>query len=208
MGTARLLVLSVAVVGLCLVTQVQATTMIYVPLERLYGMSDVVVRGTVQSHTSFWGEQGEMFTDWTVRVDEVLYGEPVELVTVRQMGGQIGERHVRIPGDASLVDGEHVVLFLVEEEGVHYLTALGQAKLTVSLQGELPTPGGVVVLPRAGAEAVSPVEATLLRDLSDVSFFAPDSGEHFRLENEILTLSQLRALSPTFAEPAPAGGVQ
>lgn len=211
MRTARMLVMTGAVL-LCLSAQAGATTMIYLPLEELYQMSDVVVRGTVQSHTSFWGERGEMFTDWTVSVDEVLHGEPVEQVVVRQMGGEIGDRRAMIPGDARFHDGEHVVLFLVFEDGVHYLTALGQAKLTVSVHQdrptELPVQGGSLELPRGSAAEVHPIDATLVRALSDIAFYQPEEGELFELSDEVLTLEQLRAMSPSAAAPANEGGAE
>jgi hypothetical protein len=147
-----------------------ATTMIYVSIPALYQKSDVVVRGTVESHRSFWGERGQLFTDWTVRVDEVLHGRPQLRVVVRQLGGEIGEARAQIPGDAELRDGENVVLFLVEQSGLHYLTALGQAKLSFGADGKLN------------------------RDLSRISFFDRSTRQVVHRSSETMTLEQLRAV--------------
>ena len=180
-----------------IITPVQtgsATTMIYRSVQELTDMSDSVVRGTILSHHSFWSDEGTMFTDWTVRVEEVLQGDVSAVITLRQMGGQLDDLRMHIPGDATFVDGEHVVLFLREVEGIHYLTLMGQAKLAVSLQGTTPT-GPATAL--GDTVDLSPVDATLVRDLTDLVFYRWDgpNGGLFHLENEVITLSDLRRMA-------------
>lgn len=172
-------------------SSVWSTTMIYRSVDELAEMSDRVVRATVLSHHTFWSDDGQMYTDWALQIDEVLSGAPVSAVTVRQMGGELDGYAIHIPGDASLQDGDHVVLFLREIEGIHYLTALGQSKLSVSLQGDLGIPNDPIEYEQPG---ISRIDATLVRDLSGIAFFQPseDGGELYGLGNEILTLSDLR----------------
>jgi hypothetical protein len=179
-----------------LIGSVRATTMRYLSLDQLYEMSELVVRGTILSHETFWGNDGTMYTDWTLSVDEVLEGETIRIVTFRQMGGELDDLILHIPGDAQLTDGEHVVLFLIEDAGMHYLTAMGQAKLTVSLSGRTGLPGGIVEM---GFPDVSPVDALLVRQLDDISFYeVTDAGDRlYMLDDEIITLERLRAMSPS-----------
>ena len=172
-------------------SSVWSTTMIYRSVDELAEMSDRVVRGTVLDHHTFWSDDGQMYTDWSLQIEEVLSGAPVSALTVRQMGGELDGYAIHIPGDASLEDGEHVVVFLREIDGIHYLTALGQSKLSVSLQGDLGIPNDPIEYEQPG---ISRIDATLVRDLTGIAFFRPseDGGDLYGLGNEILTLSELR----------------
>ena len=173
--------------------QSRATTMIYRSVDELFEMSDTVVRGTIVDHITYWSEEGTLFTDWTVHIDEVLTGEHRTVLTLRQMGGELPDRMMHIAGDARLREGEQLVFFLVVEDGIFYLTAMGQAVMTVSLQGDIGVPADVT--PWTDTINLSPVDATLVRDLSDITFYAVDENGS-RLyhidEMEVMTLETLR----------------
>ena len=185
--------------------QSRATTMIYRSVDELFEMSDTVVRGTIVDHITYWSEEGTLYTDWTVHVDEVLTGEPRTLLTLRQMGGELPDRMMHIAGDARLSEGEQFVFFLVTEDGIFYLTAMGQAVMTVSVQGDMGTPAEVT--PWTDTINLSPVDATLVRDLSDIIFYAVDENGS-RLyhidEMEVMTLEDLRHRGTASAQ----GGVR
>jgi hypothetical protein len=175
-----------------------STTMVYRSISELVEMSDVVVRGTLTRSASHWGANGleitsalTLFTDWTLSVDETLKGAVESTLIIRQWGGEVEGQSLRIPGDARLSEGEHVVLFLREVEGIFYLTAMGQAKLAVSLQGREQTGEGLF------SPEVSPIDATLIRDISDMAFYEVVEGrpQIFRVETaEIISLEDLRRL--------------
>lgn len=172
-----------------------ATTMVYRSVDELFGMSDAVVRGTVVEHVTYWADDGTMYTDWTVYVDEILSGQTQGIITLRQMGGDLGDQMLHIPGDAQISDGDHLIVFAREVEGVHYLTAMGQAVMTVSLQGELGVPG--VDVSMSDVVNLSPVDATVIRNLSDIVFYeVDDDGPRlYQIQNaEVTTLQTLRTL--------------
>lgn len=175
-----------------------STTMVYRSVSELVAMSDAVVRGTLVGSHSYWGpseldtaDSQTIYTDWTLSVDETLSGAVDPSLIIRQWGGEVDGQSLRIPGDARLAEGEQVVLFLRELDGVYYLTAMGQAKLAVSLQGGEQTGEGVY------SPEVSPIDATLIRDLSDMAFYEVVEGrpQIFRVETaEIISLEDLRRL--------------
>ena len=60
-------------------------------------------------------------------IDEVLYGQaPIEVQLV-QIGGTRDGIRTALPGDGALHKGDRAVLFLRQEQGKWYLTALGQS---------------------------------------------------------------------------------
>jgi len=172
-----------------------ATTMVYRSVDELFSMSDAVVRGTVVEHVTYWADDGTMYTDWTVYVDEVLNGNVQGVITLRQMGGDLDDLMLHIPGDAQISDGAHLIVFMRELDGVHYLTAMGQAVMTVSLQGDVGEPGVDILM--SDVVNLSPVDATVIRNLSDIVFYeVGDNGPRlYQIENaEVTTLQTLRSL--------------
>jgi len=138
-----------------------ATVMRYLSLPEHLGLSDLVVRARVGEARTFVGEGGMPFTDTELEVLEVLKGQAPAggKLVVRQMKGEVDGAYRSVPGDAVLIPGEEVVLFLHGVEGgVAYLTALGQSKYKVERPvGTIPGPGddGAVVV----------------RDLSNLTFY-------------------------------------
>jgi|GEM_PF-1641212 len=129
-----------------------ATVMRFLSLPEHVELSELVVRARVGEARAFVGEGGLPFTDTELEVLEVFKGEAPAggKLVVRQMKGEVDGAHRAVPGDAVLVPGEEVVLFLHGvEDGVAYLTALGQSKYVVERPvGTIPGPGenGVVVV--------------------------------------------------------------
>ncbi|PIW01770.1 MAG: hypothetical protein COW42_03875 [Deltaproteobacteria bacterium CG17_big_fil_post_rev_8_21_14_2_50_63_7] len=123
-----------AIAGL-LATSASATTARELSMAELVEASDLVVVAEVLSLNSYRAEDGIIYTDTTVQIDEVLVGEvATKQVVIRQWGGTVGEATLVIPGDAHLHKGEQVVLFLADREpqnGVLFLTGLSQSKYEV-----------------------------------------------------------------------------
>ncbi len=136
-GAALLAVLSLSVP---MADSAHATTAVYLSEVEHALESDAVVLATV-------GEQrvdrdpatGRLFTHTVVHLQKSLYGEAPEAFEVHQMGGRLGEEVLRLPGDATLIPGELVCLFVRQVNGFWYLTALQQSKYTIvpSLDGIL-----------------------------------------------------------------------
>ncbi len=96
--------------------------------------SDEVVVGEVKGRTSFVDEKTNTpYTLTTITVKEWLKGGAGEKeITVRQMGGKLGDKTMVVTGDARMDDGEEVVLFLRKGEGVRFLFAMAQAKFGIA----------------------------------------------------------------------------
>ena len=60
-------------------------------------------------------------------IDEVLYGQAPNEIQLVQIGGTRDGISTTLPGDGVLHKGDRAVLFLRQEQGKWYLTALGQS---------------------------------------------------------------------------------
>lgn len=102
-------------------------------LSEVVGRSQALVRGRVEASEAAWNEAGDrIFTDWTVRVTDAVYGAARgQVVKVRQMGGRVGEVTQRVSGNATIMLGEEVVLFLKSDGVFHYIAAMAQGKWSV-----------------------------------------------------------------------------
>ena len=102
-------------------------------LAELISRSDALVRGRVEASEAAWNAAGDrIYTDWTVRVSEAVFGAARgQVLKVRQMGGRVGEVTQRVSGNASVALGEEVVLFLKTDGSFHYIAAMAQGKWSV-----------------------------------------------------------------------------
>ncbi|MDF1561413.1 MAG: hypothetical protein P1V51_00115 [Deltaproteobacteria bacterium] len=138
--TSRRLFLALLGTALCglasLATPARATVALHLDDAAQAEKSDLVVLAKVQSQEVVRGEGGRPYTHTTLVVERALKGakKKGERVVIRQMGGTLDGKTLKIPGDAAFEDGERVVVFLADREpgkGVVFLTALAQSKLAV-----------------------------------------------------------------------------
>jgi len=133
-SSALLLVLTA---GLLSVRSSQASVVLKLDEVGLTRAADAVVVGEVLDSRSEWNEVHTLI--WTltrVRVDDVAKGTPARggVVTVREVGGRVGDVEARMIGAPEFVPGERVVLFLEHAPGgASFRTvALSEGKLVVS----------------------------------------------------------------------------
>ncbi|MCA9563499.1 MAG: hypothetical protein KC561_08415 [Myxococcales bacterium] len=184
--------LATTIVALFAASTASATTMVYRSIDELTTMSDAVVRVTVLNSRTYWTDE-TMKTEWEVRVDEVFRGEAPATLTIRQLGGELDGYSVHIPGDARFSEGESAVVFLVERDGMYFLTAMGQAKMSLSV---IDPPVTSTQTPVFDGEVI-PLNAVAIRDLSDIAFYRVVDGqsEFFGMtEPEIISLDELRSM--------------
>lgn len=126
-------VLSVAI--LCAAIPAHASIAVYQSNKDLALKSDEVVVGVVKARTSYVDEKKNTpYTLTTVAVKEWIKGQAGEKeITVRQMGGALGDKTMVVTGDARFDIGEEVVLFLKKGDGVRFLFAMAQAKFSIVL---------------------------------------------------------------------------
>lgn len=116
--------------ALALTATARATTVLPLDIEGLTARSDRVVRARVLSRESREaGDPPRLHTFTTLEVLDDLAGSGPARVVLRQLGGTRGGAVERIDGDAELVPGEEVVVFLrANPHGapVMHLVGLGQ----------------------------------------------------------------------------------
>ena len=124
-------------------TAVLATVVIAETIEEMARASTMVVRGRiVQVQPQLEESSGRIYTYADIRVIEVLKGAKVGSVLVKQPGGVVGNRGMRVAGAGRFIEGQDSVLFLEDapdEPGVFILRALaaGKIDLETSKKGEL-----------------------------------------------------------------------
>jgi hypothetical protein len=92
---------------------IEATIFIPMPIERLAQSSLAVVSGSVIGMRAVQSESGGIFTLVDIDVREVLAGRlPFERITLKELGGSVGDRQEVYFGIPSFQVGEKVVLFL------------------------------------------------------------------------------------------------
>lgn len=94
----------------------------------------VVVRGTVLAQKGLYSaDKSRIYTESTVRVTDAVLGKPLgELITIRQLGGAVGDVSMHVSGVARIKAGEDVVLFLRTDGARYYLVGMAQGKFGVS----------------------------------------------------------------------------
>lgn len=89
-----------------------ASTSVALSVRELASTSDAIVRVTQIAKTSAW-EDGRIVTTSKVRVDRVVAGTPPgSELSIRTLGGVVGELGQYVEGEADLAPGEQAVLFV------------------------------------------------------------------------------------------------
>ena len=113
-----------------------ATTIQALSMEQRTERADRVIIGEVQ-HIRYEkaSTAQRIYTITTIKVIESLKGNAKKdmLLTVRQIGGQMGEWSQHVPGDARFEKQEEVLVFLRHDprDDLHFLVGMAQGKLTV-----------------------------------------------------------------------------
>ena len=116
-----------------LVNEAVPLTVAKISLQELTAQSNLVIYGTVVSANSQW--EGQAINTYTsIRVKETLKGDGQEFVTVKQMGGRVGDITDEVTGSRELKGGEDVILFLVEWKGHYWIHSIVLGKFSVVTQ--------------------------------------------------------------------------
>jgi hypothetical protein len=126
---AAVLALALAAGGVCttVATPAAATAVVGMDLKSLSREAELIVGGRVVALESAW-DKGRIRTRITLAAEQVFKGKPAEAdrVTFSVLGGEVGGIGQRVPGEATFVVGERVVVFLTDL-GVR-ATVLGMAQ--------------------------------------------------------------------------------
>lgn len=90
-----------------------ATVVLLESFEQMTANSQLVVRGVAGASNVRWNPEHTRIETWTeISVEEVLKGKVSAPVSIRQVGGVIGDIGMGVAGEASFKQGEQVLLFL------------------------------------------------------------------------------------------------
>lgn len=100
--------------------------------EQLVRESHRIVIGTVTTQKMFWNEAHDrIHTEFTIQVDRNLKGDPERPVSVRILGGHVGDRELVVSGTPKLEVGEKVLLFLKDRIEFHAVTHMALGKWSI-----------------------------------------------------------------------------
>jgi hypothetical protein len=124
----NLIRISVFLAALLAAVSAPATTLVHLSLEQLSQASSDVVRGRAVSQESRWNDaHTQIVTVTTVEVERTLKGTPRSTVAIEQLGGSLGNLHVRVPGTVSFRRGASYFLFLEPaRSGSYHVTGMAQ----------------------------------------------------------------------------------
>lgn len=93
-----------------------------VTTQELTERSRIIVIGTVINKSSAWDNWGrELYTYITLRVDNTIKSnKPGSDITIRQLGGKVGDIESRVQGLPDFEKGERVLVFLGPYTGTPY----------------------------------------------------------------------------------------
>lgn len=148
----------------------RATVSQALSLSELVNRADLVVVATCVDHRASWDERRRIVTDYSVRVDEALKGDisPGEMLTMRRLGGVLGDLGMRIEGEPHLETGQRYLLFLRIASDAPFTRPVGmsQGVMTVNeRQGSwMVQPGGsgLTLMERARGGQLVPAPPALL----------------------------------------------
>ncbi len=104
---------------------VSAATFSSAPSDRaLLDRADLVVVGRVVSATARESKDRNVYTDATLRIEQILKGNvAADAITVSELGGFANGHGVVVPGSASYAPGSRVLTFLRQRDDGTYFTA-------------------------------------------------------------------------------------
>lgn len=151
-----------------------ATVMVPLSLDQLTGESDAVVLGHCIDKRVY--KTGEMiYTEYTVRVYDVLKGSTLKEVKVVQPGGESGGKGIYVAGVARFAPAEEVMLFLGKDIGGRRdLVGWSQGKFTIYYDAKSKTKFAV-------------------RQLGGIGFMKKSSGEISSGKPEQIKLDELKS---------------
>lgn len=107
-----------------------ALTALYINDIEQAEISSAVVIAHIGASRVIETEKG-LRTKVAISIEEVITGKAPNQVEVILFGGKKKDEVVDFSGNARLEEGEYCVLFLLERDGLWYLTALQQSKLHI-----------------------------------------------------------------------------
>lgn len=101
------------------------------------GKSDAVIVGHVQSSRSFWSNDSSIIlTEFSVRADRHLMGQPCSIYSVIVEGGEIGDIGLMVSGESVLEVGTDYVMLIRIDNGVAGIVGRASGVQQVDIQSD------------------------------------------------------------------------
>jgi hypothetical protein len=108
------------------------------PEQMAAAADDIVIAKVISSESRLSGDMKKIYTYVAVEVVEWIKdgGERPKTITIRQLGGSVGESTMVVAGDAHFVKGEETLLFLRKKsvkknDGFYFLLGMAQSKYAI-----------------------------------------------------------------------------
>jgi len=161
----------------CTAKSVQSTVMLKQGLGELVQRAEVIFQGKVRGISHEWNSDKTMiYTTVRVSAERILKGPGgLKEIVVRQPGGMIGDKGVKVSGFPDFFEGEEVILFVepFEPQGVHSgkhrVVGMAQGKFRIETDPEtarkiVKPSGEMPVLLNAQGQEVAPEGPVFLED--------------------------------------------
>ena len=166
----------------------EASVLTKLTLSDMTGRAEQVMVGRVERVDSKFapGYDGLIITEVQIRCHRSIRGaKEGTLITVRHLGGAVGELGQKVFGEASYQVGEEVVLLAELREGSLYSVGMAQGKLHIDRSTGTPRVqvdlGGAELLAPTGSDAVPTAQGvpleTLISQLNDLVRRIPSPSE-------------------------------
>jgi len=121
------LLIAVAALTLAGAQAALATTVQKLSLQELTKKSDSIVMARVDDATSSWdASHKEIYSYYTLHILQPVKGRKDETtITLREIGGTVGNIASIVPGMPSFKKGEEVILFLTQKDAAGYPWVMG-----------------------------------------------------------------------------------
>ena len=95
--------------------------------------SDLIIQGTILSNHSEWNDEKDLiYTFYRIQINDIYKGSVSgDVVTVRQLGGRIGDSEMILNGAPGLREGEDVLLFLMKKGSFYVIHSIALGKFSL-----------------------------------------------------------------------------
>ena len=106
----------------------QASVVRFMPFQEQVSTAGIIVVARAGSQVSSWDSQKQfIFTETTFHIEQAVKGTASGTVTLRQLGGRVGEIAQSVAGSAVIVSGRRYVLFLEQRsDGTYRVVGFNQ----------------------------------------------------------------------------------
>lgn len=133
-----LIVIAALSAGSAWLGALQASVVRFMPFQEQVSTAGIIVVARAGSQVSNWDSQKRfIFTETTFQIEQAVKGTASGTVTLRQLGGQVGEIGQSVSGSVVIVQGRRYVLFLeTRTDGSYRIVGFNQGCYPIAGTGK------------------------------------------------------------------------